>query len=409
MAQIIKEEKNCRSCDTALPPAFLNLGNTPLANSYVKNPGDAENYYPLATTYCVKCHLVQLTHTVSPEEIFLDYAYFSSYSSSFLEHAEKFSKEIRRLRGFDRVLELASNDGYLLQYFKPYVKQVLGVEPAKNIAKVAIDKGIPTIDDFFGMNLVNRVLKHLGDADLIIGNNVLAHVPDINDFVHATASCLSALGWATFEFPYLPMLVNKLEFDTIYHEHFFYYSVITLNNLFKRHGLEIFDIKFSEIHGGSIRIFVAHKDRFPINSVVSFYEMTERLQGVDTQDYYDDFAQQVQLIKTELKALLNDLKWRGKTIAAYGAPAKGNTLLNYCGIGQEYLSYTVDISPHKYGLYLPGTQIPIYPREKLLANNPDYTLLLPWNFTEEILSQQEEYLKQGGQFIVPVPKPRIVR
>lgn len=409
MATLIVEEKCCRSCGTLLPPAFLNLGSTPLANSYVKYEGDYENFYPLATTYCHKCHLVQLTHTVSPEEIFSDYAYFSSYSTSFLEHAKEYVAMIRSTKEIDKVMEIASNDGYLLQYFKIHKTKILGIEPAKNIAKIANEKEIPTINEFFGMHLVSHILEEFGQSDLIIGNNVLAHVPDINNFVAAVRECLHRTGLATFEFPYLPMLINKSEFDTIYHEHVFYYSVIALTNLFKRHGLEICNIQFMEIHGGSIRIFVSHKGRHQINSIVSFYEMTERLQGVDTQEYYDGFANQVQNIRTELKALLDEIKWRNKSIGAYGAPAKGNTLLNYCDIGKEYISFTVDISPYKQDLFLPGTQIPIRSREYLLEQNPDYTLLLPWNFTEEIVSQQAEYLNKGGQFIVPIPKPRILR
>jgi len=406
---MIEEIKDCRSCGAALSSPFLDLGTTPLANSYVKNFGDSENYYQLAVVYCHKCHLVQLTHTVQPENLYSEYAYCSSYSSSFLEHTKEFVETIKERLKINTVLEIASNDGYLLQYFKPYTHiKTLGIEPAKNIAKIANDKGIATLDKFFNTDLVSTIVAAFGLSDLIIGNNVLAHVPDINDFVSAVDRCLSPQGWATFEFPYLPMMVNKLEFDTIYHEHVFYYSVLALNNLFKRHNMQIIDIKFSEIHGGSIRIFACHKGRWQASSIVSFYEMTERLQGVDTIEYYEDFTNHIYDIKVKLRNLLESLKWRDKSIAAYGAPAKGNTLLNYCNIGRGTIDFTVDISPHKQGLLLPGTQIPIYPREYLLEHNPDYTLLLPWNFSEEICEQQKDYLAGGGHFIVPVPEPRII-
>lgn len=401
----VTEIINCRSCGTKLPPPFLDLGKTPLANSYVKEQGDNERFYPLAVSLCRKCYLVQLTHTVNPEDIFSDYAYFSSYSNSFLEHAKKFVDFVMMTYPRDRILEIASNDGYLLQYFKQYNVDIIGIEPAKNIAKVAIAKGIPTFDEFFNSKMVQKFDKKFG---LIIGNNILAHVPDINDFIFAVKLVLDDYGVATFEFPYLLLLISKMEFDTIYHEHVFYYSLLSLQSIFERQGLEIFDIKFSSMHGGSIRIFVSHKGQFNISSVVSMYELNERVYGLDEEETYLNFASKVYNIKIALQNLINNLKWRNCKIVAYGAPAKGNTLLNYCGLTKDDIDYTVDVSPHKQNLFLPGTQIPIYSPQYLLVDKPEYALMLPWNFKNEILEQQKEFLQNGGHFIIPIPTLQIV-
>ena len=403
------EARNCRGCGGLLPPPFLNLESTPLANSYVKEDSPPEELFPLAVSFCGKCYLAQLTHHIRPSEIFSDYAYFSSYSTSFLEHAKKTVEDLNIEYHLNdkHVMEIGSNDGYLLQYVKSF--DILGIEPASNIADAATKKGIPTLNKFFGTDLIKEILGSFGQSDVIIGNNVLAHVPQINDFVQAVAECLKSDGVATFEFPYLFMLMNKMEFDTIYHEHVFYYSILALKNIFQYHKLEIFNVKFSSVHGGSIRIFVGHEGSHPIQSIVSYYEMIERCHGMDDYDAYYQFAARVGDVKARLRGLIGDLHWRGKSIAAYGAPAKGNTLLNYCSLGKDIIDFTVDISPHKQGFLLPGTRIPIYPREHLLKSMPDYTILLPWNVKDEIMSQQSEYLAKGGQFIIPIPTPRVIR
>ena len=405
---------NCLSCKSESMKVFLDLGDTPLANDYLTEDYiktiSLEETFPLRVAFCTKCYMVQLTDTVNPKKIYEDYAYFSSYSTTFLEHARKMVEDLSIEHSLiDGFLEIASNDGYLLQYVKEHNCEILGVEPAANIAKVANANNIPTLNEFFNTSTVPLILERFGKKPrFIIGNNVLAHVPDINDFVEAISKCLVVPGLAVFEFPYLPILLNNMEFDTIYHEHVFYYSIIALKNLFERHGMEIFDVKFFSIHGGSVRIYVQHEGVRPIKSIVSYYEMNERLQGLDTEGVYMDFGLKVEHLKADLKYLLRDLKQRGFSLAAYGAPAKGNTLLNTLEIGRQILDFTVDTSPHKQGKFLPGSQIPIYPREHLLEMQPDYTLLLPWNFADEIMAQQQEYLNAGGQFIIPVPTPRIV-
>ncbi|HLX53753.1 MAG TPA: class I SAM-dependent methyltransferase, partial [Aquella sp.] len=327
-----------------------------------------------------------------------------SYSTSFMKHCEKYVKSLDRTYGIGpntNFLEIASNDGCLLKYVKPYGAKILGVEPATNIAEIANVAGVPTLNSFFGEEAVEEILKGFGHCDFIVGNNVLAHVADINGFVKAVKSCLGTEGIAVFEFPYLLNLIHNVEFDTIYHEHLFYYSIHSLNNLFERHGLEIFDVQAQSIHGGSIRIFVQHTNYRPVNSIVSYYELIERMYDLDNELGYKNFAGMVTTFKNKFRSLLVELNKMNLTVAAYGAPAKSTTLLNYCEIGPDLIKFTVDISPHKQGKYLPGSHIPIYARDMLLLGLPNYTVVLPWNFIDEIKEQQQTYLDLGGKFINP--------
>ena len=410
MAGIMYTEiKYCRACDAPLGKPFLDLGDSPLANAYEK-VDESSSLYPLAVVYCTKCYLVQLTYNIDPDVMFTDYAYFSSFSTTFLHHIGRTVENLAKRFSIDKetkVLEIASNDGYLLQYMKRYTNRITGVDPAKNIAAEANKKGIPTIAEFFSKDFAISLNQ---EFDIIIGNNVLAHVPNINDFLAGVKICLAEEGVATFEFPYLSSLLKHVEFDTIYHEHIFYYSLIALKNLFALHDMEIFDIRYSQIHGGSVRIFVQHfHDINLIDSSVSVFEFMERMDGLDNDLIYKNFSTQVDTIKRDLWHMINSgILHQGKTLAAYGAPAKGNTLLNYCGIDANTIDFTVDISPHKQGLFLPGSHIPIYHPDELLRRMPDYCLILPWNFKEEIMQQQAEYLNREGKFIIPIPFPRVI-
>jgi len=411
---IVPTDKHCLGCSAQLGAAFLDLGRTPLANSYLTPEQAAagrEESFPLAVAYCGGCHLVQLTHQVEPDKLFSRYLYFSSFSDSFLEHSRKMAASYIARFGLGpgkRVLEIASNDGYLLQNFKPCGASVLGVEPARNIAAEAVARGIPTLAVFFGPDTVAEIRAQFGMADLIVGNNVLAHVPRINDFLAAVTACLDSNGAAVFEFPYLKHLLDRTEFDTIYHEHVFYYSLTALDGLARRAGLEIFDVLHQPIHGGSLRLFLQPPGVRPVDAAVREMLKAEAAAGLTGADRYARFAGAVESLRNKLRALLGKLKADGKRIAAYGAPAKGNTLLNYCGIGRETLDFTVDRSPHKQGLLLPGSRIPIRAPEALLQERPDYALILPWNIADEIIGQQQAYVAAGGRFIVPVPEPAIV-
>jgi SAM-dependent methyltransferase len=385
----------------------------PLANAYLR-PERAkapEESFPLAVAYCTHCHLVQLIDRVPPDNMFGEYLYFSSYSDSFLNHACRMANEMIQRFGLDgtsRVLEIASNDGYLLQYFLRRSVRVLGVEPARNIAAEATRKGIPTLTCFFGPDVVAEIQARFGTVDLIIGNNVLAHVPAINDFLSAAAACLKPDGAAVFEFPYIKELLDKTEFDTIYHEHVFYYSLSAVQVLAKRAGLELFDVELQPVHGGSLRAYLQHSGRRPIAARVEAILKQERDEGLTTANHFVSFGLQVEALKQRLVNMLQLLKSSGNRLAAYGAPAKGNTLLNYCGIGLDLLEFTVDRSPHKQGLLLPGSHLPILPPEELIGRMPDYAVILPWNIAGEIVEQQREYLRAGGRFIVPIPEPRIL-
>lgn len=406
-------EVQCLGCKLALPDPFLDLGSAPLVNSYLREeelPNTEETFH-LAVSYCPHCHLVQLTELVPPEKLFSEYVYFSSFSDSFLEHARRMADALIArfsLSATSRVLEIASNDGYLLQFFRERGIPVLGVEPAANIAREAVKKGIPTVTTFFGPDAVGRVRSEFGTPDVIIGNNVLAHVPGINGFLDAVAKCLSPRGCAVFEFPHLVPLLDNTEFDTIYHEHVFYYSLAAICGLAERAGLECFDVERQDVHGGSLRVFLQHRGARPIEASVAALIAQERTAGVLSAERFSNFGRQVLALREKLIALLSDLKRQGKTVAAYGAPAKGNTLLNYCGIGTDLIEFTVDRSPHKQGQYLPGSHIPILAPEALSERRPDYALILAWNVADEIASQQQDYLRGGGHFIVPVPEPRIV-
>jgi SAM-dependent methyltransferase len=347
---------------------------------------------------------------VDPEALFSDYVYFSSYSETFLRHAEQMASTLTARFGLgpgSRVLEVASNDGYLLQYFQARGIPVLGVEPAGNIAAVARERGIPTLEAFFGLALVDRVRAESGPVDLLVGNNVLAHAPDVNGFLAAARACLAESGVAVFEFPYLGDLLEGAEFDTIYHEHVFYLSLAAMERRAADAGLRIFDVERQAIHGGSLRVLMDRGSRAS-SAAVGALRAHEKEAGLLDAPRHQQFAASTRRVREELLELLGTLKGRGKRLAAYGAPAKGNTLLNYCGVTTDTLEFTVDRSPHKQGKLLPGSRLPIRPPEALLAEQPDYALILPWNIADEIVAQQAAYVRKGGRFLVPVPHPREV-
>ena len=403
----------CLGCGAALGRPFLDLGRTPLANSYLRpeQAAGVEPAFELAVVYCSQCHLVQLTDIVAPESLFTEYLYFSSYSESYLAHAGSMADSLTsrlKLGATSLVIEIASNDGYLLQFFKRRGIPILGIEPARNIAAQARAQGIPTLECFFGVDTAPEISAKAGPADLIIGNNVMAHVPEINGFLRAVSACLKPGGTAVFEFPYLGELLEKNEFDTIYHEHVFYYSLSAVDELTRRAGLRLVDVELQPVHGGSLRIFLQHQPTAsPVPAVAAMLER-ERRYGLIGTDLYSSFGRSVDALKIELLTMLRELKSSGKRLAAYGAPAKGNTLLNYCGIGADLVEFTVDRSPHKQGLLLPGSRIPIRAPEALLSERPDYAVILPWNIADEIIGQQQEYLRARGKFIVPIPHPRII-
>lgn len=409
------QKVKCRFCGQELKDTFVNLGLSPLSNSYVKKDAlnKGEYFFPLHVRVCQNCFLVQLEEYESPADIFTDYAYFSSYSDLWLAHAKKYVEMVTKrfsLTENSQVVEIASNDGYLLQYFLEKNIPVLGIEPAKNVAKVAIAKGIHTISEFFGAKLAEKLVTEKGRADLLLGNNVLAHVPDLNDFVAGLNILLNDDGVITMEFPHLLNLIAENQFDTIYHEHFSYLSLLTVQKVFATHGLRIFAVQELNTHGGSLRIFACKESCLKHQQEESVGQLLakEIAFGLDKIDTYLDFSEKVKKVKYDLLQLLVELKNQGKTIVAYGAPAKGNTLLNYCGVKNEFLDYTVDRSPHKQGLFLPGTQIPILDPAEILQTKPDYVLILPWNLKEEIMSQLEYIRQWEAKFILPIPKVEVV-
>ena len=404
-------ERKCRFCDAELQFSFADLGMSPLANSYIKpeNLHKMEPFYPLHAYVCESCFLVQLEEFESPEHIFSDYAYFSSYSKSWLAHAKAYTEHMVERFNIDsswKVTEIASNDGYLLQYFKEKGVPVLGVEPAANVAKVAEEKGIPSVVEFFGVETAKMLLEQGHQSNVILGNNVLAHVPDINDFVGGMKVLLAPGGVITVEFPHLLNMMEKNQFDTIYHEHFSYLSFVTVEKVFKAHGLVLFDVQQLETHGGSIRIFGRHEEDTdkPVMQSVTDMRNREIEAGFENIETYRKFAEQVCETKRKLLEFLIAEKRAGKTIVGYGAPAKGNTLLNYCGVRTDFLDYTVDLSPHKAGGYLPGVHIPIHSPDKIAETKPDYVLILVWNLKDEIMEQMAHIREWGGKFVVPIPE-----
>jgi len=405
---------HCRFCGAALLHTVVDLGMSPLCESYVSAAAlnRMEPFYPLHVYVCEKCLLAQLEEYVSPAEIFTEYAYFSSYADSWLQHSKVYTDMAIRRFGLEArslVVELASNDGYLLQYFVEKGIPVLGIEPARNVAKVAIEKGVPTLVEFFGEKLAEKLAAEGKQADLVIGNNVLAQVPGLNDFVRGIKTLLKPGGVATLEFPHLVRLMDENQFDTVYHEHFSYFSFLAAEKIFAAHGLTLFDVEELPTHGGSLRIYARHAEDTakPVDARVAGLRERELAAGLDRMTAYSAFSEKVAETKRKILECLIGIKREGKTICGYGAPGKGNTLLNYCGIRTDFLDYTVDRNPYKQGLFLPGTHIPIFPPGRIRETRPDYVFVLPWNFKDEIIDQLAYIRDWGGRFIVPIPEARI--
>jgi SAM-dependent methyltransferase len=404
----------CRFCAHPLSEPFLDLGEMPLANSYLspKDLDQEEKKYPLQVFFCPDCFLVQVPNVVDAKEIFSEYAYFSSTSQSWLDAADRYvQKACKRfhLNRKSHVVEIASNDGYLLRYFKSRGIPVLGVEPARNIARVAIRSGIPTVDRFFGEQTAWDLASHGQMADLIVANNVLAHVPDLNDFVKGFKIILKPKGTITFEFPHLLQLLEGTQFDTIYHEHFSYFSLMTVEKVFRAAGLQVYDVEELSTHGGSLRIYVAHQKAKHSSARMNRLILREKKAGLDRPKIYRNFSRRVENVKRKLLAFLRQVKKDQKKVIGYGAPAKGNTLLNYCGITRDLLPATVDVSSHKQGFYLPGSRIPIHVPGFIGKERPDFLLILPWNLRKEIMGQMSDIRSWGGRFVVPIPEIKIYR
>lgn len=407
-------QDTCRFCKKTLEHSFCDLGMTPLSNAYLTKEQleMGESFYPLHAYVCSECFLVQVKEYELPENIFGDYAYFSSYSDSWLKHCKNYTEQMMERLQLDaskQVIEIASNDGYLLQFFKENKIPVLGIEPAANVAKVAEEKGIESLVKFFGSGLAQELKDRNIQADLLIGNNVLAHVPDLNDFVKGLKILLKDDGVITMEFPHLLRLMESYQFDTIYHEHFSYFSLLTVEKVFKAQGLTIFDVDELKTHGGSLRIYAAHENaqKLVSQSVLDLKER-ERLLSFDDLGGYGQFYVDVQQLKSDLLSFFLSAKKQGKKIVGYGAPAKGNTLLNFCGIRSQLLEFTVDRNPHKQGHFLPGTHIPIYAVEEIARAKPDYLFVLPWNLKEEIMNQMAFIREWGGKFVIPIPHLEII-
>jgi SAM-dependent methyltransferase len=403
----------CRFCDTALVDVVADLGSSPLANSYLEAADlqRAEAFYPLCVYVCSQCFLVQLPEFEAPEAIFGDYAYFSSYATSWVEHARRYVEQVSERFAIGprhRVLEIASNDGYLLRWFVERGVEVLGIEPARNVAEAAIAAGIPTRVAFFGTETARQLVSEGFTADFVAANNVLAHTPRLNDFVAGLKIVLGPAGVATLEFPHLVRLIDENQFDTIYHEHFSYFSFTAVRRVFAAHGLELFDVEELPTHGGSLRIYARHAGGGALDGRVGDLLERERTLGVETLDYYASFTERVRETKRKLLDFLIEARRAGKTVAGYGAPAKGNTLLNYCGVRGDFLEYTVDKSPHKQGRFLPGTRIPIHAPERLRQTRPDYVLILPWNLRQEIVAEWSAVRSWGGRFVVAIPETRVL-
>lgn len=405
----------CRFCGAPLHHTVVDLGMSPLANAYLRREQllSMEPFYPLQVHVCAQCFLVQLDEFESPAQIFSDYAYFSSYSQTWLEHARAYSQAIMgrlQLGRQSKVIEIASNDGYLLQNFVQCGIPVLGIEPAANVAEVAITQGIPTLIKFFGADLARELVAGGVQADLLVGNNVLAHVPRLNDFVSGLKLVLKPDGVITMEFPHLLHLIRERQFDTIYHEHFSYFSLLAVERIFAHHGLTIFDVEQLPTHGGSLRIYARHSESqaHPVSPRVAQLRQVELEEGFTDLAYYAAFTEAVKQIKADVLSFLIEARRQGKTVVGYGAPAKGNTLLNYCGVGRDFIDYVVDRSPHKQGLYLPGTHIPIRHPAAIAETRPDYLLILPWNLKDEIILQELHILEWGGRFVIPIPSVQVL-
>lgn len=406
--------KTCRFCGNSLRQTFVDLGMSPLCETY-PGPSDlnrGETYYPLHVYVCGECFLVQLEQYESAENIFSDYAYFSSFSDSWLKHSETYTNKMIGRLGLNHnsfVVEVASNDGYLLQYFVRQNVPVLGIEPAANVAKVAVQKGVPTLVRFFGVALAEELVAEGRSADLILGNNVLAQVPDLNDFVEGLKIMLKPTGVLTLEFPHLLRLIEHNEFDTIYHEHFSYFSLLTTQSILKAHGLRLFDVDELASHGGSLRIYACREEDTThlLEPSVAKVIGDEKAAGLDSLEGYETFTRQVKQTKLALLQFLVSAAREGKTVAGYGAPGKSATLLHYCGIGKDLIEYTVDRSPYKQGRFLPGTHIPIYHPDRIRETKPDYVVILPWNLKSEIMKQLQYIREWGGRFVIPIPMAAI--
>jgi len=408
-------EPSCRSCGDALRVTFVDLGMSPLCETYLL-PTDLdrmEPFYPLHVWVCEGCFLVQLEEYVSPGEIFSDYPYFSSYSESWLRHSKAYVEMIIDCLSLDQrsqVVEIGSNDGYLLQYFRARDVPVLGVEPAANVAAEAISRGIPTEIAFFGVEMARQLVATGLTADLLLGNNVLAQVPDLNAFVEGMEIALKSRGVITMEFPHLMRLVDGNQFDTIYHEHFSYFSLVSVTRVFEAHRLTIFDVEELPTHGGSIRIYARHgEDRtHPVTDRVRELRSREEAAGLRSIDYYGSFDERVKETKRTLLEFFIQAKREGKSIVGYGAPGKGNTLLNYCGVRNDFMDYVVDRSPHKQGRFLPGTHIPIFHPDRIRETRPNYVMIMPWNLRAEIMEQMSFIKEWGGRFVIAIPELTVV-
>ena len=405
----------CRFCDELLEKIFLDLGETPLANSYLSDEeiDNNEESFPLKVLVCKKCYLVQLEEFKTPQNIFSNYAYFSSYSKSFLNHAKNYvDMMINRfqINQNNFVVEIASNDGYLLQYFKEKNIPLLGIEPAKNIAKNAEEKGIKTISEFFGEKFSIELIKEYKKADLIICNNVIAHVPKINDFVSGLKLLMSKTGILTIEFPHLMELVEHNQFDTIYHEHFSYLSFFVIKNILEKNGIKIFDVEKIHTHGGSLRVFCTHTENNDIIIKKSVDELvkSENEKGMMEMNFYENFSTKINSTVDQFLDFCNKAKKDNKKLIGYGAPAKANTLLNYCKIKNNLIEYVTDLSPHKQGLYLPGSHLPIKSPEEIKKSKPDFVIIFPWNLQDEIIKQIDFIREWGGKFVIPIPNLKII-
>ncbi len=406
----------CRFCQATLEETFCDLGMSPLSNAFLdaQRAQRMEPFYPLHAYVCGQCFLVQLQEFESPQHIFAeDYAYFSSYAQTWLDHARAYVDNMRARFGYSsesQVVEIASNDGYLLQYFKAAGVPVLGIEPAENVAQVARAAGIPTVSRFFGSAFAQELRAEGRQADLLLGNNVLAHVPALNDFVEGMKILLKPGGVITMEFPHLLRLMQENQFDTIYHEHFSYFSFITVERIFASHGLKLFDVEELPTHGGSLRIFAAHQENttLAVSSRTAELRGRELAYGMGALGVYRGFDEQVRETKRALLEFLISAKRAGRAVVGYGAPAKGNTLLNYCGIRSDFIDYSVDRSPHKQGRFLPGTHIPVFHPDRIRETRPDYVLILPWNLKDEVMEQMRGIREWGGKFVIPIPRAQVV-